>query len=286
MKKLKLFGTILCAMLLFVGFVNAEEYPNVEEATAENSLANGEKPTIEGAGTADVTVTVSNGEWHLLDDDPVLSRPTGYTWVGLKFTMPSGADEIKINGEGSYGETFTEYFGFNATELEEYTKKGEALVKTFKLTWKEDETNKTQNITLVVIPSEIVVKDYTEAVLAEVTHNIIVENSENGTVSAPETAIEGKEVTLTITPKEGYKLDTLKLVYKVDDEEKELELSEDNTFVMPAGDVTVTATFAKVAEKAGNPNTGDINLMIVLSMIAVATVGIVIAKKKIAAKAN
>ena len=63
---------------------------------------------------------------------------------------------------------------------------------------------------------------------------------ENGTVEADKTeAQEGETVTLTVTPAEGYQLDALTVK---DADGADVEVS-DNSFTMPASDVTVTATF-------------------------------------------
>ncbi|MCH5177871.1 MAG: hypothetical protein J1F25_07585, partial [Prevotellaceae bacterium] len=72
-------------------------------------------------------------------------------------------------------------------------------------------------------------------------YNVTVAETENGTVTADkETALVGEEVALTITPDKGYELTEL----TVKTGETAVELTEDNTFIMPEGDVTVTATFA------------------------------------------
>ena len=128
MKKLKLFAISLCAMFVAVGAVSADnsEYPTVTDATKPDSLIGDVKPTIEGSETANVTVTVKAGEWHLLDLENDLNRPDGYTWVGLSFDMPEGVSEIKFNGDDTeHTGDFVEYFGFNVDELKEYTKKPE-----------------------------------------------------------------------------------------------------------------------------------------------------------------
>ena len=73
-------------------------------------------------------------------------------------------------------------------------------------------------------------------------YNITVNTSENGSVSADmQTATEGTTVTLTVIPDEGYELDTLTVM----NGETEVTAT-DNTFVMPAGEVTVSATFKKI----------------------------------------
>jgi len=65
-------------------------------------------------------------------------------------------------------------------------------------------------------------------------------NAENGTVNAaPGSAIEGTVVTLTVTPNPGYELETLTV--KKGNETVDVE---NNQFVMPDGDVTVTASFS------------------------------------------
>ena len=66
---------------------------------------------------------------------------------------------------------------------------------------------------------------------------------QNGTVEADKAeAEEGEAVTLTVTPATGYALATL--TYTVEGQEP--EAIENNTFNMPAADVTINATFAPV----------------------------------------
>ena len=70
-------------------------------------------------------------------------------------------------------------------------------------------------------------------------YTVSVAETENGTVTADKlVGIEGTKVTLTITPAEGYQLDAL----SVKAGETDVEVTE-NTFVMPAGNVTVSASF-------------------------------------------
>ena len=74
-------------------------------------------------------------------------------------------------------------------------------------------------------------------------YNITVLESENGSVAADKTAAaEGEKVTLTITPAEGYELETLTVMMG----ETPVTVAADNTFTMPAGDVVVSATFKKI----------------------------------------
>lgn len=72
----------------------------------------------------------------------------------------------------------------------------------------------------------------------------------NGTVTADKTqAIEGETVTLTITPAQGYEQETLS--YTTGDDTK-IAITG-TTFVMPAADVTVTATFKASSVPPVNP---------------------------------
>ena len=71
-------------------------------------------------------------------------------------------------------------------------------------------------------------------------YNIGIRYYEHGTVTVdPKTAYEGEEITLTVTPDEGYKLDYL-VVF--DNEENEIEVT-DNKFTMPDSSVGVYARF-------------------------------------------
>ena len=65
---------------------------------------------------------------------------------------------------------------------------------------------------------------------------------QNGTVEAPATAHFGDNVTLTVTPAEGYELETL--TYTV--EGAEPVNIENNAFQMPAANVTINATFKAI----------------------------------------
>ena len=77
----------------------------------------------------------------------------------------------------------------------------------------------------------------------QVPLNVTVSDTQNGTVSADkQKAIKGDVITLTVTPAEGYELEELSVK---DKDGSPLSLSEENTFVMPASDVTVSATFKK-----------------------------------------
>ena len=73
----------------------------------------------------------------------------------------------------------------------------------------------------------------------------VAEGIENGTVAVDaEEAEEGATVTITVTPAEGYELEAI----SVKNGEADVEVSAENTFIMPAAPVTVSATFVKEQE--------------------------------------
>ncbi len=85
-------------------------------------------------------------------------------------------------------------------------------------------------------------------------YNITVNQpQEGGTVTVPASAKAGSEVTLTATPKEGYELDKFTVTKDADGSEVQVT---DGKFKMPAGNVTVTATFNPVDIGEEIPSTG------------------------------
>ena len=95
------------------------------------------------------------------------------------------------------------------------------------------------------------IEDITEKKLRRAYTIDIDANIENGTVTADRAFVaanaDDKTVTLTITPVEGYVLDSLSVKQGYNDVETTRGTGENAnqyTFTMPAGDVTVTATFA------------------------------------------
>ena len=82
-------------------------------------------------------------------------------------------------------------------------------------------------------------------------YTVNVSAAQNGSVETDVTeAEEGATVTVTVTPAEGYELDAINVTYLDEAGEQTVEVSADNTFVMPASDVYVGATFK--AERVKN----------------------------------
>ncbi len=104
----------------------------------------------------------------------------------------------------------------------------------------QDANNK--NIWTIEMPYYLTSSKQLYAVFEEDTdwHSITIEEAENGTVSYEKGGADtGDEVTLTVTPDEGYQLSTLTVK---DADENEISVT-DNTFTMPASNVTVSASF-------------------------------------------
>lgn len=84
----------------------------------------------------------------------------------------------------------------------------------------------------------------------EKTYSASVSETENGTMqlSATKDIKKGDTVTITVTPDENYELDTLKVTGTTSNSEISIQNTDGTySFVMPKEDVTVSATFKKIA---------------------------------------
>ncbi len=105
------------------------------------------------------------------------------------------------------------------------------------------------------------------------TFNVSVTAPKHGSVeAAPDKAAAGETVKLTVTPDDGYELDTLTVV---DKNKAPISVAVNGTFTMPSSDVSVSASFAAVeytityktngAVKNSNPKTYTVEDTIVLN---------------------
>lgn len=82
-------------------------------------------------------------------------------------------------------------------------------------------------------------------------YRVSIADTSNGIITVtPKSATRGNRIAITITPDSGYKLETLRVV---DNRGKQIQLNNENdqyTFIMPAADVTVEATFLPVKESS------------------------------------
>ncbi len=101
-------------------------------------------------------------------------------------------------------------------------------------------------------------------------YKITVNKAKNGKVSTEySNAVKGEEVTVKTTADKGYELDKLVVTYG---NGKTVKVTK-GKFLMPEGNVTITATFKVTAE---NPDTFD-NIMTYVSLATVSTMAIVCA---------
>ncbi len=94
------------------------------------------------------------------------------------------------------------------------------------------------------------------------TYAVTAPDAENGTVRvSPSRASRGTTVTITVTPDEGYELESLTVLDSRDNESTLTDKGDGKyTFTMPAGRVTVEASFAEIAPEPlpfGDVDDGD-----------------------------
>ncbi|MBO7202211.1 MAG: InlB B-repeat-containing protein, partial [Paludibacteraceae bacterium] len=91
------------------------------------------------------------------------------------------------------------------------------------------------------------------------TYNVTVNAATNGTVSASKTTgvNEGETITLTVTPATGYKVGTITVK---DASDNNITLS-DNKFIMPASNVTISATFTQISTGSGGCEEGTVGII-------------------------
>lgn len=170
------------------------------------------------------------------------------TWVAdapIKYAVTVNGSYTSITGAGEY-ETGA------AVTISAGTRSGYTFAG-----WTSSDvniTNKYSNTTTFTMPATDVTvtanwtKDSAGGVIIPTEFSINIKDSDNGKVEASvKYAVPGSTVKLTVTPDEGYELDTL----SVKSDRKEIDVTEKNgkyQFTMPYGSVNVTATF-----KAVNP---------------------------------
>lgn len=181
---------------------------------------------IVGAESKDSTITVTGG---------TISDAEGNE-AALKEFMPSGF----VAGVGADSLSVVPRKGLPAGTYITSSKDGEITSNDLQsgLTVSKDEDG-----------NYVVSRPYVPPVV-EPSYDVTVGQVENGSVTVdPKAAKEGDEVTVTVKPDEGFELASL-VVADEDGNALKLELSADGTysFTMPAGDVTVHASFADAWE--------------------------------------
>ena len=241
--------------------------------------------TVEKEGTDIVTVTAKNGDTDVAltdvqeaaQDEAAAQATTEKAKTVYTFTMPDGDVTISVAKNAKTYEVKQaattngklEITPATAAKDETVTVKvtpdaGYALKENgLKVTYTDAESNEQT----VEVKAGTEANTYTFAmpaypvnVSAEFVkeYKVTAATVDNGTVTAnPTTAVEGKEITVTVSAKEGYKLtaDSLKATYTDADNNNQpitLKAGTDAntyTFTMPAGDVAITAAFEPVEVK-------------------------------------
>lgn len=242
--------------------------------------------TVEKEGTDIVTVTAKNGDTDVAltevqeaaQDEAAAQATTEKAKTVYTFTMPDG--DVTINVEKNAKTYAVNVAALTNGEITASAKEaaeketvtltakpatGYALkAGSVKVTYKDADNNeqtvkatvdeKDANVYTFAMPA------YPVNVSAEFVkeYKVTAATVDNGTVTAnPTTAVEGKEITVTVSAKEGYKLtaDSLKATYTdANNNNQPITLTagtDANTykFTMPAGDVAITAAFEPVEVK-------------------------------------
>lgn len=98
------------------------------------------------------------------------------------------------------------------------------------------------------------------------------ELTSEGIITVNSMAYPGEMVRINVTPREGY---TVKRIVVMDESGKEIEVSQDGTFIMPEGKVTVTAIYNRIS----NPKTVSA-CYVVLGIILLISIGTLIVQRK------
>lgn len=121
------------------------------------------------------------------------------------------------------------------------------------------------NNQLIVYSTEIVKVRASYKTLAFYNFNLSIIANENpyGTIEVVDTAFPNAEVTMTITPNEGYEVDTIEAI----DALGNTIIVTENKFIMPEEDVYITVNYKASVE---NPETADIIILVTfLTLIGV-----------------
>ena len=117
------------------------------------------------------------------------------------------------------------------------------------------------------------IKQYKVAKYTYENYQVKKDTTDEGEITVSnDKAYPGDIVKIKVTPKEGY---VLKRIVVLDESGKEIEVSEDGTFIMPEGKVTVTAIYNRIT----NPETVSA-CYVVLGIILLISIGTLIVSKK------
>ena len=196
--------------------------------------------TNSGNATFDLTFGNSESGNTRLDDILLVVKGPDPTYnLSVSESIVNGTIELSTY-EAQEGDEIT----VTVTPDEDY------MLETLTYTYGDVETifDIDQETLTFEMPAGDVVVNATFKQIPTVEYNIIVADGiVNGTIEASaETAVEGTNITVTVTHNEGYALETLTYVY--DGQDEPIDITIEKAFVMPAANVTLNATFAELPE--------------------------------------
>ena len=224
---------------------------------AENGTVTADKETAKYGDFVTLTVTPATGyeleQLRVMDDETpitVWSEEGGYVFNmpanGVTVTATFKAIDYIINIVSSENGTVTA------------DKATANMGETVTLTITPDEGYELESLRVIyddaIVPltegNTFVMRACNAAIIAAfkmTDYTITITPAENGTITADkETANMGETVTLTVTPNEGYELDQLTVINGTTQVAVEITTEGKYTFVMPAGNVEVSATYKAI----------------------------------------
>lgn len=244
------------------GYTIGEVY-YVEEAAAETTEPT-EPETQADEDTSKVPLTAN------ADGTYTITKPEACITVHVTFkkdepevqshkinigAMENGAVTATVNGEAAETAEENAEVTLTATPTnEEYRLKEGTLAVSYQIPGENAGETKTEQVVLTPVEGEegkytfkMPAADVTVTAEFEQTYKVeVAATLEHGSVEPDKKiAAAGETVKLTVTPAEGYELESIHVTYG---KEQEVTVNKDNTFVMPAGDVNVSARFKAKAE--------------------------------------
>ena len=255
----------ICLVQTFTGTAPAatDDFQQIEE---EGIALSGEPVVLDPVTT---TITTSGGEitqTHIINTigtvnaDGTVTPSTGMT------ALPALTGNVTIEGNPQVGDTLTAqvsglpggvtvayqwqsadsqsgpFTAIDGATGESYTLTNSELGKYIRVV--VTPTGDSYGGTLTATTSQPVARPYSPP--ANPNYKITVQPTENGAVTAPTSAKQGTEVTLTPTPDEGFDVGTVTVTDRFGDAVEVTENPDGTyTFTMPNGQVTVEVTFVE-----------------------------------------
>lgn len=237
--------------------------------------ATADKTTATAGDTVKLTATANSGYrftgWTFSDNITGADSSSANT----TFTMPAGNVTVTANFKQVYTVTVNASAGGTATADKTTAVAGEAVTLTatpdsgYRFTgWTSSNGGtfadaSSESTTFTMPAGDVTVTaGFTRISSGPTTYAVTAPDAENGTVRvSPSRASRGTTVTITVTPDEGYELESLTVL---DSRDNEITLTDKGdgkyTFTMPSGKVTVEASFAEIAPEPlpfGDVDDGD-----------------------------